>query len=99
MTEQVKLYPSQVAPRRRGALKPEDIDKVAAALLTLTKEVWVLKDRQILLEDVLKRHNLDVGAEIDRLKPDGALEAKLNADRQALVKKIMAEITGEFDLA
>jgi hypothetical protein len=99
MTAQVKLYPSQVKPRRRQALKPDDIDKVGMALLTLTKELWVVKDRQILLEEVLKRHNLDVSAEIDRFKPDGAVEAKLAAEREGLVRKIMAELTGELDLA
>lgn len=98
MSVDVKLYPSTTQPRRRPGLNPEDIDKIGAALLTLTKELWVVRDRQILLEEVLKRHNLDVTAEIDRLKPDGALEAKLAAEREALVKKIMAEITGELDL-
>ena len=99
MSADVKLYPTTAQPRRRAGLKPEDIDKVGGALLTLTKELWVLRDRQILLEEVLKRHNLDVTAEIDRLKPEGALEAKLAAEREGLVKKIMAELTGELDLA
>ena len=98
MSTEPKLYPSQGTPRRRAALKPEDIDKLGAALLTLAKELWVVKDRQMLLEEVLKRHDLDVGAEIDRLKPDGVLEARLAAERETLVKKVLAEITGELDL-
>ncbi len=98
MNDQVKIYPSQVAPRRRRALKPEDIDKVGAAVLTLAKELWVVKDRQILLEEVLRRHDLDVTAEIDKLKPDEVLDAKLARERQDLVKKLMAELTGEYDL-
>jgi acetoin utilization deacetylase AcuC-like enzyme len=98
VNDQVKIYPSQVAPRRRRALKPEDIDKVGAAVLTLAKELWVVKDRQILLEEVLRRHDLDVTAEIDKLKPDEVLDAKLARERQDLVKKLMAELTGEYDL-
>jgi predicted nucleic acid-binding Zn-ribbon protein len=92
-----KLHPAQVQPRRRRALLPDDIDKVGAAVLTLTKELWVLKDRQILLEEVLKRHNLDITEEINKLAPSGELEARLAAERQALVSKIMADLSGEYE--
>ena len=29
----------------RHALKPEDLDRLGQALLTLTQELWVLKDQ------------------------------------------------------
>ena len=34
-------------------LKPEDIDKLGDALIALTHEVWVLRDRQKVLERLL----------------------------------------------
>ena len=97
MSHVKQLYPSNVEPRKRRALKPDDVDKVGAAVLTLAKELWVVKDRQALLEEVLRRHKLDVTAEIDKLRPDGALEAKLAAERQALVKRLMQDLTGDYE--
>ena len=57
MTAATKLHPSTVEPRRRRALRPDDIDKVGQAVLTLAKELWVIKDRQVLLEEVLRPHS------------------------------------------
>jgi len=92
-----KLYPSTVQPRRRKALKPDDIDKVGAAVITLTKELWVLKDRQAITEAVLKKHGLDLSEEIDRFVPSGELEEKLSAERQNLIKKVTQDLTGEYE--
>lgn len=91
-----KLYPANVEPRKRKALKPDDIDRVGAAIWTLAKELWVVKDRQAVTEAVLKARGIDISAEIDRYQPDAALETKLAAERQALIKKITEELTGEY---
>ncbi len=92
-----KLFPSQAQPRRRKALKADDIDNVGQALLTLAKEVWVLKDRQIVTEAVLARRGIDISQEISMFQPDPALEAKLKAEREAMVKKLMQDLSGEYD--
>jgi hypothetical protein len=92
-----RLYPSNVEPRRRTGLRPDDIDRVASALMTLTKELWVVKDRQAVTEAVLKARGIDIAAEIDRHQPDAALEARLAAERQTLVKRITQELTGELE--
>ena len=92
---QSKFHPAQVKPRRRKTLRPEDIDKVGEALLTLAKELWVVKDRQMLLEEILKRHQIDVAGEIGKLVPDADLEARLKAEREALICKLMNDLVGE----
>ncbi|MDX2224496.1 MAG: hypothetical protein SFV21_17220 [Rhodospirillaceae bacterium] len=92
-----KLYPATVEPRRRKALRPEDIDKLGAAIITLTKELWVVKDRQAVTEEILKRRGIDIAEDIDRFVPDGELEAKLSAGRQALVKRIVQDLIGEYE--
>lgn len=93
-----KLYPSNVQPRRRKALQPEEIDKVGQALLTLASEVWALKDRQYVTEAVLKAKGIDISEEVDTFVPDAELEARLAAERQALVKKVVLDLTGEYGL-
>ena len=92
-----KLYPSQAQPRRRKALKPEDIDNVGQALMTLAKELWVVKDRQMVTEAVLAKRGIDISEDVSRFQPDAALEAKLKAEREALVKKLTQDLTGEYE--
>jgi len=92
-----KLYPSQAQPRRRKALNPEDVDKVGQAVLTLAKELWVLKDRQMITEAVLAKRGIDIADEISLHQPSPELEEKLKAERQALVKKVMQDLTGEYE--
>lgn len=92
-----KLYPSTVQPRRRKALKPEDIDKLGAALMTLAKELWVVKDRQMITEAVLAKRGIDISNEVSLFQPTPELEAKLAAERQGLVKKLMQDMTGEYE--
>ena len=95
MTEP-KLYPALVKPRRRKALLPEDIDKVGQALMTLASELWAVKDRQFVTETILKARGIDISEDIDTYVPDAELEAKLSAERQALVKKVVLDLTGEY---
>lgn len=92
-----KLFPSQAQPRRRQALKPEDIDQLGQAVMTLAKELWVVKDRQYITEAVLAKRGIDISEEISLFQPDAALEAKLKAEREALVKKLSQDLTGEYD--
>jgi hypothetical protein len=92
-----KLYPSQAQPRRRKALAPEDVDKLGQALLTLAKELWIVKDRQLITEAVLAKRGIDIGEEIATHKPDAALDAKLAAEREGLIKKLMQDLTGEYE--
>jgi len=92
------LYPSNVQPRQRKALRPEDIDKVGQAILTLASELWAVKDRQHVTEAVLKARGIDIIEDVETYKPDAALEAKLSEERQALVKKVVLDLTGDYGL-
>ncbi|MBM3513139.1 MAG: hypothetical protein FJX59_05425 [Alphaproteobacteria bacterium] len=91
-----KLFPANVEARKRKALRPEDIDRLGAAIWTLTKELWVVKDRQAVTEAVLKARGIDITADIDRYQPDPEVEKHLAAERQALVRKITEELTGDY---
>ena len=47
------LHPATSKPRKRKSLVETDIDKIGQAILTLTKEIWTLADRQIITENIL----------------------------------------------
>ena len=51
-----------------NALTPADLDRLGHAVLTLTQELWVMKDRQRVLEALLEEAGvLMPGAERHRL--------------------------------
>ena len=91
-----KTYPATKKPRKRQALRPEDIDNVGQAILTLAQELGAVKDRQAVTEAVLKARGIDISEDVDTYAPDAELDAKLTADRQALVSKIVMDLTGEY---
>jgi len=78
---------------QRELLAPHQIDDVARALIALTREVWVLADRQAMLETLLTEHGID-SSRIDSMQPDAALEAELSAKRDRLLSSVLDALGG-----
>lgn len=76
------------APR----LRPEDVNRVGTAVLRLAQELWVVKDRQRILERILDDHGIDASDAIARHQPDDVLRAELDAERQAYVDGILSAL-------
>jgi hypothetical protein len=70
-------------------LKPEDMDRLGAALITLTREIWVLKDRQRILEAVLEDAGVLDHSRIDSYAPDDGLSEALKTERQQLIDSVL----------
>jgi hypothetical protein len=68
------------------------IDDVARMLFELTSEFWVLKDRTMVLEDLLIKNNIVAPDAVDSVAPDEALQSKLLAEREALVRRVYGSI-------
>lgn len=79
-------------PRR--FLGADQVDNVADAVLALTRELWVVADRQLILEAILARHGIDVAAEIDAFEPDPALQAALDTRRDRMVAAVSKALSG-----
>jgi len=73
----------------RQSLSVDDIDNLAKAITMLTRELWVVKDRVMVLEAVLEKHGINAPNEIDSHVPDSELSAKLTASREELVGNLM----------
>lgn len=78
----------------RKTLNEADTAGLAEALLTLTQELWILADRQMVLETVLAKHGIDISDEIDRFEPDADLQAKLNEKCQFISARIVNAMAG-----
>ena len=69
-------------------LKVEDVDRLGQALLTLTKEVWVLRDRQRILEAMLEEAGVLIPEAVDAYEPGDELKAALRDERNYLINSI-----------
>lgn len=70
-------------------LKPEDIETLARQNVQLMTELWILKDRVFLLEDMLAKQSIIERADFEMKEPDEALSKELEAERVAYIKRIV----------
>jgi hypothetical protein len=76
-------------------LHETDIDHLGQALITLTKELWIVKDRQRVLEATLVDAGLLKNVAVDTYQPDAALQAELQTARQNLIDGVIDALTVE----
>ena len=70
-------------------LIPEQVDGLGLSVMTLAKELWVLRDRVAVLEKILEKHGISAAEEIDAFEPDKAFETKLKAERDAFIAAVL----------
>lgn len=70
-------------------MKSEDIDRLSLSLLSLAREVWVLKDRQRILENLLEKKGIVAPELIDKHNPGEAEAEKTLNELKAFVDSIM----------
>ncbi len=76
-------------------LRPEDIDKLGQALLTLTKELWVVKDRLRVLEAALTEAGAIAPDTIETYQPDEALTELLGQERAQLIRNVLGVLNSK----
>ena len=64
------------------------VDPVFQTLVNLCREVWVLKDRQLVLEQILKDHDIDPDL-IENMQPDGDLKKRIDEERVSFLERVM----------
>jgi len=70
----------------------DDVDRLGKALLTLTSELWVVKDRVRILEAVLEEKGIDVTELVESYQPDAKLTTALNNDRAVFIERLLASL-------
>lgn len=68
-------------------------DPIVNALLTLTRELWITRERLFLLEHEMTRQNLLRPDAVDLVQPQEALAARLAAERKALVDALLTSLS------
>lgn len=73
-------------------LRTEDLDLLGQALITLAQELWILKDRQRVLEAALTDAGVLGPDAVDNYQPDPELGNKLDTERQRFIDGIIKSL-------
>ncbi len=76
-------------------LKPEQIDNVGRALISLMREVAVLNDRVLVLEELLERGEGVTHEAVDSFVPDEAFTARSEASMQQTIEGVLTALRGD----
>jgi hypothetical protein len=68
-------------------------DPVAQLALTLAKELWLLRDRQIVLESVLAEKGIAAAELVDAYQPSGPVKERLARERKRFLEEIQAALS------
>lgn len=69
-------------------------EKLFQVLMNTLQELWVMKDRQIILERVLEDRGINVTEAAERLQPDADLTAELDAERRRFIDTVLEPLQG-----
>jgi hypothetical protein len=81
--------------RARRILTVDQLDSLGEAILALTSEVWILTDRLMVLEEVLKSTGIDVAAAVETFVPPPEFEKRLDSRRDQLIAAVLSALQGE----
>jgi hypothetical protein len=73
-------------------LQARRIEDLAQAFVSLTSELWIVKDRLAVLEQVLDRHGIPAPSAVDAFTPDGEFKSSLDAERRAWAQRMIAAL-------
>ncbi len=74
----------------RTILPDTSNDRLGLALIAMMREVWIIKDRMMVLETILEQQGLEVTSAIEAFEPDAALEERLQTEGSALIHAFTA---------
>lgn len=68
------------------------LDDLARMIFELTSELWILKDRTLMLENLLTVNGVIVDGAVDAAQPDADLSQTLLAERRSLVSRVYGAV-------
>ena len=78
------------------ALKDPSLDKLFGVILSLGAEVWTVRDRLQLLEEVLESKGISVRESIDEYARDNGRVSQIEKDRDAFMERFLRALTMQF---
>jgi hypothetical protein len=63
-----------------------------AAFLSMARELWILKDRQRVLESLLAKHGILAAESVSTWQPDAATQAELDRECATFIDRLLADM-------
>jgi hypothetical protein len=79
----------EIKREARKYLTSDDVDQLARQNTQLMTELWIVKDRLAVLENLLAEKGILAADEVDGAVPDEALGAKLDRERERFIQRIV----------
>lgn len=73
-------------------LQSRRIEDIAQAFVSLASELWIVKDRMAVLEQVLDRHGIPAPTAVDAFTPQGEFKDALDAERRAWTQRMVTAL-------
>ncbi len=73
-------------------LQSRRLEDIAQAFVSLTSELWIVKDRMAVLEQVLDRHGIPAPKAVEAFMPEGEFKTTLDAERSAWARRMIAAL-------
>ncbi|WP_150241087.1 hypothetical protein [Nocardiopsis quinghaiensis] len=73
-------------------LDSKRLDDIARMVTELASEVWILRDRNMILEHLLAEKGTVDPEVIEELHPDGELLERIRAERAAFVRRVFGAV-------
>jgi hypothetical protein len=83
---------AETAANELRYLQARRIEDLAQGFVSLTSELWIVKDRLAVLEQVLDRHGIPAPSAVDAYTPEGEFKARLDAERRAWAQRMIAAL-------
>ena len=64
----------------------------SAAFLTMARELWVVKDRQRVLEALLAQHGILAPEAVASHQPDAKIQAALDRECRAWIERLLVDL-------
>ena len=96
MVEQVKL-PRIAKGKKPVYLDERAVDNLAAAVVVLTQELSVVRDRLDTVERLIEQHGVFAQSEIEHFLPDAAAGKDRSERRRAYLARVFKYIREELD--
>ncbi|MCS6800545.1 MAG: hypothetical protein RMM58_07075 [Chloroflexota bacterium] len=70
-----------------------NLDRLMAVLITMANELWVTKDRLMILERLLAKRGSVTPEEVDHYQPNEEEKKELEAARKAYIARVLSGLT------
>jgi hypothetical protein len=83
--------PTAKAAEREYLLRRR-VEDIAQAYVSLLGELWIIKDRQAVLEELLGKRGMITADEVERYEPEGEFKNRLDAERREWIARAVGAL-------